>query len=264
MRHRHRTPFMSIITATILLFSVAYADEAKQSGTPQPGAPQQEEKDKKHEPMASTPIYKPPVRGAPGGRVGGGTRGVAGAAKTGPPQTFILSVVAPDHTGQTVEEQPILYWYLSKPISMPIEFTLTDDEINPIVELFLTPPHHGGMQRIKLADHGVRLELGKAYKWFVSVVADPKRRSKDILAGGAIERVVTGDTLLPKLEQASLPERPHVLAEAGLWYDAISAISEMIETNPSDHRLRQQRAALLGQVGLGEIAQTDLVMMGGD
>ena len=39
---------------------------------------------------ASAPVYKPPLRGAPGGRVGGGTRGTGREA-------FILSVLAPAH-----------------------------------------------------------------------------------------------------------------------------------------------------------------------
>ena len=50
---------------------------------------------------STVPVYKPPVRGAPGGRVGGGTRGTD--------QTFVLSVVAPNHTGLTMQEQPELF-----------------------------------------------------------------------------------------------------------------------------------------------------------
>ena len=50
---------------------------------------------------ASAPVYKPPLRGAPGGRVGGGTRGTGREA-------FILSVLAPAHTGLTSSEQPVL------------------------------------------------------------------------------------------------------------------------------------------------------------
>src|SRR5437867_13335867 len=53
---------------------------------------------------ASAPVYKPPLRGAPGGRVGGGTRG------TQERDIFVLSVLAPDHTGLTTREQPSLFW----------------------------------------------------------------------------------------------------------------------------------------------------------
>ena len=62
---------------------------AAQSTAPAPGAP--------------APVYKPPPRGAPGGRMGGGTRGISGAA--------VVSILAPDHVGLTMQEQPSLHWF---------------------------------------------------------------------------------------------------------------------------------------------------------
>jgi hypothetical protein len=38
-----------------------------------------------------------------------------------------------------------------------------------------------------------------------------------------------------------------------MWYDAVAAISEMIDAAPQDQALRKQRAALLSQVGLSAI-----------
>src|SRR5262249_48313752 len=72
---------------------------------------------------ASMPTYKPPLRGAPEGRVGGGTRG-GGTLSLGD-QLPTLSVLAPNHTGLTIHEQPSLYWYLSGTTSYPVEVTLT-------------------------------------------------------------------------------------------------------------------------------------------
>jgi hypothetical protein len=46
-------------------------------------------------------------------------------------------------------------------------------------------------------------------------------------------------------------------AEAGLWYDALSLLSERIEAAPTDADLRRQRAALLEQVGLRQAAEFD-------
>ena len=79
-------------------------------------------------PAVGTPVYKPPLRGAPGGRVAGGTRGTGDEALT-------LSVLAPDHTALTVQEQPSLYWSLSKPSPYPIELTVIDHQaIQPLLE----------------------------------------------------------------------------------------------------------------------------------
>jgi hypothetical protein len=109
-----------------------------------------------------------------------------------------------------------------------------------------------GLHAIRLAEHVVRLETGVPYRWYVAVVPDVNRRSKDILAGGMIERVQPPEGLLDRLARARPEERPAIHAEAGLWYDALAASSELIGSAPDNAALRQQRAALLTQVGLPE------------
>jgi hypothetical protein len=195
----------------------------------------------------SMPVYKPPVRGAPGGRVGGGTRGTARAV-------FVLSVLAPDHTGLTISEQPSLFWFISSTASSPVEVTVVDPQATKaLVEIRLPGPVEAGLHSIHLADHGVRLAPGVAYRWYVAVVPDANRRTKDVLAGGAIERVEPPEGLRTRLAQAGKAATPSLYAEAGLWYDAIASISALIDAAPNDLALRRQRAALLAQVGLPEI-----------
>jgi hypothetical protein len=109
------------------------------------------------------------------------------------------------------------------------------------------------VHRIKLADHGVRLAPGVAYRWSVTVISDVNRRSRDILAGGAIERVEAPTGLRQKLALTTSDEFPFIYAEAGLWYDALASISDLIELRPNDAQLQKQRSALLTQVGLPEI-----------
>ena len=214
-----------------------------------------EAQEKKNTPPAAnpgSPVYNPPLRGAPGGRVGGGTRG---AGRTGR-EVFVLSALAPDHPGLTVNEQPSLYWFISNPSSAPVEVTVTDPAgTQPLLELQLLPPVQRGVHRIRLADHNVRLAPGVPYRWFVAIVADLSRRSRDILAGGTIERIALPEGLRPKLAQADKAQLPFLYAEAGLWYDAFGAISELIESAPNDPELRKQRAALLAQAGLPELPE---------
>jgi len=87
------------------------------------------------------------------------------------------------------------------------------------------------------------------------MVPDSDRRSKDILAGRAIERVAPPEGLVGKLSQADKATVPFLYAEAGIWYDALATISELIEAAPNDPSLRRQRAALMAQVGLPEIGE---------
>ena len=194
---------------------------------------------------ANVPVYNPPKRGAPAGRVGGGTRG--GSQR----DVFVLAVLAPDHSGFTTSEQPSLYWYISSPTTLPIEITVMDSQgIKPILETRINAPVKAGIQRVRLADYNIKLAPGAAYRWFVAVVPDAERRSKDILAGGAIERVDMAQELKAKLAKSKTNETPFVYAEAGLWYDALKSISDLIDAAPQNQELRQQRTALLTQVGL--------------
>ena len=80
----------------------------------------------------SEPLYQPPRRGAPGGRVGGGTRGPS-------PGLPLLYALVPDHVAVTAEEQPPLVWYLSRATSFPLEFTVMEAMgVDPILEVALS------------------------------------------------------------------------------------------------------------------------------
>ncbi len=195
------------------------------------------------------PVYKPRRQSAPKGRVGGGIRGGDGPA---------LYVLAPDHVGYTKDEQPLLFCYLSKSTSFPLEFTFIDSRaVRPILEMRLKAPVQPGIHRLSLKDYGVKLEPGVQYKWYVTLLLGPEASSKDIVAGGTIERIPFIEALAIHLSSAKNGDAVFRYAEAGLWYDAIATLSEMIEATPDDRKLKRQRAALLQQVGLWEIARYD-------
>lgn len=198
---------------------------------------------------AKVPAYKPPFRGAPAGRVGGATRG------TTERESFSLMVLAPDHAGFTTQDQPTLYWYISKPTTYPVEVTVVERRAaKPLFEKVLKAPDAGGIHALRLADYGIHISRDTQYKWFVTLVIDAEHRSKDILAGGIITLIDAPAGLSAKLEAAGSGGEPFVYAEEGLWYDALDSISRIIETSPNNAEPRRQRAALLEQVGLGEVA----------
>ncbi len=205
--------------------------------------------------ITKTLFYQPPRGlGAPsaGRRVGGGTRGTN---KSVP----VLSVLAPGHTGLTVREQPDLYWFASDVVTNPVELTLTLEKGDaPLLEKPLAVPVKAGIQRVRLSDYGVKLIPGERYTWSIALVLDPKRRSKDIIAVGTIERVERTDMNPAFLAAAPTTDALYRFAADGLWYDAVMAISELIESSPSDMSLRKHRVELLDQADLPEVGSYDL------
>jgi hypothetical protein len=192
----------------------------------------------------AVPTYRPPLRGAPASRIGGAHRGTEGADWT-------LLVLAPEHTGLTTAAQPALYWYTSKPVTQPVEITLiARGAIDPILERKVSGPVGVGVHRVPLADWGVFLEPDVEYQWFVSVIMDPTQRSKDVTAGATIRRVAADPHTQARLQGASSDTLAFVYAEEGLWYDAVDALSRRADAGPTAAAARQQRRALVEQVGL--------------
>jgi hypothetical protein len=201
------------------------------------------------------PVYTPPRRGTPSSphRVGGGTR----SGKNFPSVTALV----PDHTGLTISDQPTLFWFLTEPLDVPLEIVMTETGADgPILEYRLPPPASAGIQHLHLADHNVHLVPGKQYVWSIAMVIDAAHRSRDVFATGTIERVESSPAISSQIAQASRAEIPVRYAAAGLWYDALASVSDLIESSPGNADFHLQRAALLDQVGLNEASQFDRSM----
>jgi hypothetical protein len=201
---------------------------------------------------SAAPVYQPPLRGTTaGGRIGGGTRGADGRPIT-------MSVLAPEHTGLTVSQQLRLYWYLSDDVDVDAELTVVDRQsTDPLLELSVAAPIKRGIHALDLARHGVSLAPGVRYEWFVALVVDPEQRSNDIVAGAEIERVAPDAALEGRLAGAGEDRRAAIYAGAGIWYDAVDAVSRAVAGAPAEPAPRARRAALLEQVGLDEAAAYD-------
>jgi len=221
--------------------------QPKNSQNPKPQPPEPPPTTGKAE---TGPRYIPSKLGAPGGRVGGATRGPSGR------DIFVLSVLAPDHTGLTIHEQPCLFWFISTQTTLPVEVTVVDPNADaPVLQTRIASSVDRGVHRVRLADHDVRLAKGVAYQWSVAVVPDADGRAHDILASGMIECVKAERELVAKLAGASEADKVTVYAEAGIWYDALETVSDLIDRSPEDPTPRRYRAALLTQVGLPGITE---------
>jgi hypothetical protein len=195
--------------------------------------------------------FRPSGTGAAAVRVTGGSRGTGDAALT-------LDVLAPNEIGLTTREQPALYWFQSKPANARFELTLLqENNIKPIVQVSIERSSKAGIQCLKLSEHNAKLALGVEYQWVVALVPDADNRSKDLVASGVIKRVEPGADLKEKVKKGTPESLPGVYAEAGIWYDALSDLSDQIDSQPDNKSLRQARADLLRQVGLKAAAQSD-------
>jgi hypothetical protein len=196
--------------------------------------------------------FRPTGTGTVSVRVTGGSRGTGDAQVT-------LDVLAPDEVGVTTKEQPSLYWFQSKPAQAKFELTLLEEnKPKPIVQVMVERSTKAGIQRLQLSDHNAKLALGVEYQWVVALISDPDNRSKDLVASGVIKRIEPSSDLKEKVSKAPAASLANIYAEAGIWYDALGALSDQIDAQPDDKALRQARADLLQQVGLKNAALSEV------
>lgn len=202
----------------------------------------------------SQPIYSPPKRFTPRARVGGEYRGTDGKDPE-------VRALVPDHVALTSKKTPSLNWFLSKPTTYEIVFTLMDTRyIKPVHEAPIPTPKKEGIYSIDLKSMGLTLEPEVQYRWYISVIRDSDSHASDIVAGGMIERCEFSACVAefsPVLTCSSVDDVTKN-ARAGLWYDAMGCLCSLIDQSPKDEKLRRLRARLLKDVGLNGVAEWDL------
>ncbi|HEV2302015.1 MAG TPA: DUF928 domain-containing protein [Stellaceae bacterium] len=189
------------------------------------------------------PVYKPPLRGAPGGRVGGASRGTVKLVSALP----TISLIAPDsEAGETTGRAPTLYYYVSGPAAFPFRLTISAPwQAAPVIETTIPSPHGAGIHRVRLDRYGVRLAPGILYTWSISAVVNPLAPSRDVVASASLLRVAADPATEEAARIASPERRAAVLAQAGLWYDAVAAAADAASGDQA-----QGLRALMQQVGL--------------
>lgn len=178
-------------------------------------------------------------------RTPGGSRG--GECNLLPPQIVTL-IVPEDHTGTTSLSRPTVIWFNREPISQPVKFTVNAHGSKPIlVREFENLPK--GFRALKLPESSPGLELGKLYKWTVTVVCNEVRPSKNLYAQAWIKRVPN-----PVSERSENLNCNIDFAKLGIWYDAIWCSYSQLNL-PKDHSSFQGKSFnfLLEQIDLSEL-----------
>lgn len=184
------------------------------------------------------------------------TRVLVNESKPGQ-EPLYLSVLSPDHIGLTMFEQPALFWFIAYPTSQPVDVMITDESnTQRLLDVRMLPPIQPGIHKVDLRDYGIRLQLNTTYQW--KIVLQGLNPGESYTTSGWIMRVSPSANVATLANLPSIhatPTKP--LLEAGLWYDAIWALSERLHTDPTDTLALTQRANLFEQVGLHPPAKQD-------
>jgi hypothetical protein len=194
----------------------------------------------------SVPVYVPPRRGAPKDVAAAATRGAVAPR---------LKLLAPDHAGLTVAAQPTLYIYTQGTGSLQVQVKRATDPgagfTSPRIEI-KDPP---AIRAIALAELGVTLDPGAEYR--VTVMSYDRAGTVRATDSALIERIAPPVELSVMTAGRPASDQAKAFASAGIWFDALDAISRAIDGAPGSAAPRRGRAALLEQIGMKEIASFD-------
>jgi hypothetical protein len=176
-----------------------------------------------------------------------------GAVRSGKLGTRVEAVAPGDHTGLSFSASPRLWWRLDGPTEHSIQLTIVDDNsIDPILRVDIPGPHPAGLNAIDLSQKNLQLEPGIDYRWFVALLVDPDRPSRNPISEGAIRVVEDADSRRNSVAEAGSPTRGHSLAEQGIWYDAYDFFSVLAVEHPESEAIGRHRDRLI------EIARSTL------
>jgi hypothetical protein len=163
-----------------------------------------------------------------------------------------VDIIAPDgHSGLTTTAAPILYFYVSRQVTYPTRLTISaPGQPAPIIETNIPSPQAAGIYAIRLSDYQVRLNPGVVYTCSLSIILNPRAPSRDIVASASLLRILPDPNLDAALRAVPVGGRPAVLADAGLWYDAIALAADLHQHATLD--------AMMNEVGLVGPASYDL------
>lgn len=200
---------------------------------------------------AKSPVrYVPPKRGNPKSTQATGSRGCTQSEQSLPTS---LTLLAPnDHDGLTTSGYPTFFWHISAPV--PMVFALTErGVVQPLWEQQIQPQAAGIMQ-LEMPKNLPELVPSKEYRWSVTLLCNPERPSANPFIQTWIQRVPATPALTQQLAAATSDrDRASVYAQAGLWYDTLSAISSAYTINPNEPSIFEERLLLLDQIGLNKV-----------
>lgn len=195
----------------------------------------------------------PPVDGAPGGRSPGGSRDPNCFNKK---SSIAALVPASAVGGLTTNPSPTLFVYVPETSAKTAEFVLRNENKKTIYKSIVKLSGKSEVVGIRLPASAPKLEMGKRYRWFFSVVCDANApdKSGNPFVQGWIQRAQPSRFLADQLKQASSRDRAQLYKQAGFWYEAVGALADLRRSRPNDSALKADWVSLLRSAGLDQAA----------
>lgn len=165
-----------------------------------------------------------------------------------PPMTALI----PNKGGVTVKAYPSFFIFVpqlsetAKDISA--EFFIQDQHKNVIYETVIQPPQQASILQIDLpqTEASKGLEINQTYQWYFIVFSG--EIGYTVL--GVIQRVQPSAEFVQSLKSNTSQQQLENYQEAGIWYETLSTLAELRQTEPDNIEFINQWNQLLKLIGL--------------
>ena len=155
----------------------------------------------------------------------------------------------------TVSAHPTFLVYVPQTSAKGLELTLEQDG-KGIYQTTMNLTGTPGIVSISLPATAPELEIGKDYKWLVSVVCE-SGSPEDSYVVGSVRRIQP-DSSLSQIDRAQPLDKFALYAKSGVWFDAVANLATLRKAQPNDPQVASAWENLLKGAGLGAIANAPL------
>ncbi|EKQ70566.1 protein of unknown function DUF928 [Leptolyngbyaceae cyanobacterium JSC-12] len=160
--------------------------------------------------------------------------------------------------GQSVSEHPTLLVYIPQTTAKEVRFSLEDAQGKGLYRTALKVTGSPGVVSVPLPATSPGLEVGKEYRWVVSMICETAGPQNPFVEG-IVRRVPLDTNLVKQLQQADPLEKAAIYARSGMWYEASASLFALSQSQPDNAELRLAWHELLQSVGLERMANTPLM-----
>lgn len=196
----------------------------------------------------------PPDQGYPPGSLRGG------ASRGDCPQvaTPLTALAPPAGWGLTIRDRPTFWFYVPYSLTddRPGEFVLLDADRNYVYQTSNIRSAGAGIIQITLPPSVPPLAIGQRYQWTLMIGCES---DNPIFTQGSIERIAPPADLSDRLARSTPLEQADLLANQGIWYDALTTLAELHIADPTDRTIAANWYTLMQSVGLSDLADQPLL-----
>ncbi len=201
--------------------------------------------------------FNPPGKGQPRNTAGGASRDGNPCLQAAVLSTQCVTPLTPGaNNGLTLAERPTFYLYVPETSAREIFFALKDEHNHHHYQTRIpVTGGEGAVLAFSLPDDAPALEIGSTYRWTFILIDQNGLKPDSPGVEGEIRRV-EANSLTQVGAQGADPtlELAQQYGSAGIWYEMMTTLALLRESNPQDPTVMATWTEVLSSVGLAEIA----------